>query len=156
MKNKNLVMGLLIISFLFTNFIMLDRGSFEEIILSKLENYEFIILDITYSETVKYSRDNSEIICELLDYLKTLELEEVAFSQDSNNEPYHIRITGYEGLTRGSLFVEVNSQRYIDVYIVTKDSNKNSIILSKHYKITNADFDYNLLNNIMDTMPQPK
>lgn len=153
MKNKSLVMGILIISFLFLNFILLDRGSFEEIILSKLEDYDFIILDITHSETVKYSRDDSKVINELLDYLKTLELKEVVFNQDSNDEPYDIRITGYKGLTRGSLFVEINSKRYIDVYIVIKDSNKNSTVLSKHYKITNADFDYNLLNNIMDAMP---
>jgi len=105
---------------------------------------------------VKYSRDDSNVINELLDYLKTLELKEVIFTQDFNDEPYNIRITGYEGLLRGSLYVVVNSQRYIDVYIVKKDLNKYSTILSKHYKITNADFNYSLLNKIMDAMPIPK
>lgn len=156
MKNKSLVVGLLIISFLFLNFIVLDKGSFEELFKSKLENYDFIILDITHSETVKYSRDNVKAINGLLYYLKTLELKEVIFTPDFNDEPYHIRITGYEGLKRCSLYVVVNSQRYIDVYIVKKDSNKYSTILSKHYKITNADFNYNLLNNVMEAMPIPK
>jgi len=157
MRNKSLiVMGLLLILLLFIRFIVLDKGSFEELFLSKLENYDFSIIDITYSTTMKYSRDNSKYISELLDYLKTLELEEVVFAQKFNNEPYHIRITGYEGLKRGSIYVVVNSKRYINVYIVKKDTNKVSTILSKHYKITNTDFDYDLLNKIMDTMLLPK
>lgn len=157
MKNRPLIaVGLLLITLFFIKFIVLDKGSFEELILSKLENYDFSIVDITYLETVNYSRDNFENISKLLDYLKTLELEEVVFSPKLNNEPYHIRITGYEGLKRGSIYVVVNNQRYINVYIVKNDKNKFSTILSKDYKITNKDFDYNLLNEIIDNMPIPK
>lgn len=155
-KKKTLIELVLLLIILFSiRFIMLDKGSFEKLILSNLENYDFCILDITYLTTKKYSRDDSENIKELIDYLKTLELKEVEFTP-SNNEPYYIRITGYEDLKRGSIHVEVINSRYITADYVKKDTIGNSEIVRKNYKITNKDFDYDLLIKIMRNMPIPK
>lgn len=141
---------LLIIVFLIVIFIIrTEKGSFDEVVLSKLDDGIIDEISISYStkgSRLNYMSSNNEVIDNLITYLKTLNLKQTYSESNGFEDLVYIIFLHilYEDYRREIIMMHISSKKDINISFDQNAKNK--------YKIINDEIDYNKLNEIISMM----
>jgi len=147
-----IIIGTTIIVFILIFTIKAEKGSFDNLVLSNFDESSIKTMNIIYSSQsniITHITSDYNTINNLIFYLNTLNLRQNYF-RDNNFEDNQYRIglyAVYDNNKDGFIMLEINNKNKITIFFNTP-----TMHIEKTYKITNAEIDYNKLDEIFNMM----